>query len=31
MTYEEKSQTRVVEIAAIKKALDILSESTLLQ
>ena len=31
MTYEEKAQTHVVEIAGIKKALAILSESTLLQ
>ena len=31
MTYEEKSQTHVVEIAEIKEALAILSENTLLQ
>ena len=31
MTYEEKPQTHVVEIAGIKEALSILSESTLLQ
>ena len=31
MTYEEKAQTHVVEIAGIKKALAIVFESTLLQ